>query len=82
MAKQPSSVGSSPDRGAPPASAGTAPASQQDKEAERFYERLEQAGQLVDVDETTDLSTLPSRVTHVRFTGGDALQVENRDQHL
>jgi hypothetical protein len=60
----------SPDSRVPPASAGTAPASQQDKQAERFYERLEQAGQLVNVDETTDLSTLPSRVTHVRFPNG------------
>jgi hypothetical protein len=77
MAKQPPAVGSSPDRGAPPASADTAPAPQQDdKQAQRFYERLEQAGQLVDVDETTDLSTLPSRVTHVRFPNGIVKRIQ------
>jgi hypothetical protein len=40
------------------------------QEATRFYERLEQTGQLMDVDEKTDLSTLPSRVTHVRRADG------------
>jgi hypothetical protein len=76
MAKQPSSAGTVPDRGAPPASTGGAPATQPDKQAERFYERLEQAGQLVDVDETTDLSILPSRVTHVRFPNGVVKRIQ------
>jgi hypothetical protein len=97
MAKQPSSVGSSPDRSAPlvsdrsaqasqPADAGAraqgtvaarrVPASQQDK---RYIEGLEQRGELVDVDETTDLSTLSSRssrVTWVRFPNGDVERIQ------
>jgi hypothetical protein len=41
-----------------------------DEEAKSFYERLEQTGQLADVDEKTDLSALPPRVTHIRRSDG------------
>lgn len=44
--------------------------SRKDEDAKRFYERLEQAGQLVQVDDTTDLSALPPRVTHIRRPDG------------
>jgi hypothetical protein len=39
-------------------------------ERERYYRRLEERGVLVDVDEDTDLSSLPSTVTHVRHPDG------------
>jgi hypothetical protein len=45
------------------------------QEAARFYERLEQTGQLMDVDDKTDLSTLPSRVTHVRRADGSVHRI-------
>jgi hypothetical protein len=35
-----------------------------------FYERLEQAGQLVDVDPSTDIAALPPYVTHIRYPDG------------
>jgi len=35
-----------------------------------FYERLEQAGQLVDVDPDTDIAALPANVTHIRYPDG------------
>jgi hypothetical protein len=41
-----------------------------DEEARLFYERLEQRGQLVDVDANTDLSALPPHVTHIRHPDG------------
>jgi hypothetical protein len=41
-----------------------------DEDARLFYERLEQTGQLVDVDTGTDLSTLPPQVTHIRHPDG------------
>lgn len=41
-----------------------------DEDARLFYERLEQTGQLVDVEAGVDLSTLPPRVTHVRHPDG------------
>lgn len=93
MAKQPSSLGSSPDRSAPlvsdrsaqasqPADAGAraqgtvaarrVPPSQQDK---RYIEDEARAGTLVDVDETTNLSTLSSRVRWVRFPNGDVQRI-------
>ena len=50
-------------------------ASQPEEQTRRFYERLEQTGQLVDVDEKIDLSTLPSRVTHVRFPDGTVKRI-------
>lgn len=40
------------------------------EEASRFYERLEQTGQLVDANDTTDLSALPPQVTHIRRPDG------------
>jgi hypothetical protein len=42
----------------------------QDITAQRFYEQLEQAGQIVDVDENTDLASLPPRITHIRHPDG------------
>jgi hypothetical protein len=44
--------------------------SKKDEEAKRFYERLEQTGQLMDVDANTDLAALPPRVTHIRRPDG------------
>ncbi len=46
------------------------PTSHTAEEAKRFYERLEQTGQLADVDDKTDLSALPPRVTHIRRPDG------------
>jgi hypothetical protein len=40
------------------------------EEAQLFYRRLEQTGQLVDVNPTTDLASLPPHVTHVRYPDG------------
>jgi hypothetical protein len=47
-----------------------APSAGYDKEARLFYERLEQTGQLVDVDANTDIAALPPHVTHVRYPDG------------
>lgn len=41
-----------------------------EEDARLFYERLEQTGQLVDVDRNQDLSALPAGVTHVRYPDG------------
>jgi hypothetical protein len=46
-----------------------APPAAQD-EARLFYERLEQVGQLVNVEAKTDLSALPAHVTHIRYPDG------------
>jgi hypothetical protein len=50
-------------------------AAEQAEEARRFYENLEQAGELVDVEAHTDLSTLPPRVTHVRYPDGTVKRI-------
>jgi hypothetical protein len=50
-------------------------AAEQAEEARRFYERLEQAGELVDVDANTDLSVLPPHVTHVRYPDGTVKRI-------
>jgi hypothetical protein len=47
----------------------------QDEEARLFTERLEQAGQLVDVRENEDTSKLPARVTHVRYPDGTVKRI-------
>jgi len=45
------------------------PSAAQD-EARMFYERLEQVGQLANVDDNADLSALPAHVTHIRYPNG------------
>jgi hypothetical protein len=50
--------------------AGEHPPSNEDDAARIFYRRLEQTGQLVDVDSTTDLESLPPSVTHIRHPDG------------
>jgi hypothetical protein len=40
------------------------------EEARRFYEWLEQTGQLLDVTTETDVTTLPPRITHVHYPDG------------
>jgi hypothetical protein len=50
----------------PPEGAAPAP----DPDAEAFYRRIEQAGQLADVAEDADVSSLPPRITHVRYPDG------------
>ena len=47
----------------------------QDPDAKLFYERLKQAGQLVDVKEHEDTSKLPARVTHVRYPDGTVKRI-------
>jgi len=42
----------------------------QDEETKVYYKRLEEVGRLADVDETTDLATLPPHVTHIRWPDG------------
>jgi len=44
-------------------------------EAHQFYERLEQVGQLVNIKADADLSTLPARVTHVRYPDGTVKRI-------
>jgi hypothetical protein len=46
-----------------------------EEEARLFYQRLEQAGQLVDVDANTDVSALPPQVTHVRYPDGTVKRI-------
>jgi hypothetical protein len=46
------------------------PSARHDKEARLFHERLEQTGQLVDVDANADVTKLPPHVTHVRYPDG------------
>jgi hypothetical protein len=41
-----------------------------DEDRRRYYRDLEELGALVDVEEGTDLASLPSRVTHVRYPNG------------
>jgi hypothetical protein len=48
---------------------------EQVEEAQRFYERLEQAGQLIDVEANTDVSALPPHVTHVRYPAGTVKRI-------
>ena len=48
---------------------------EQAEEARRFYERLEQAGQLVDVEANADTSALPRHVTHVRYPDGTVKRI-------
>ena len=60
----------------PPAAVGAAASAQpQNQEAQRFYERLEQTGQLVNVDDATDLATLPPHVTHIRRADGSVERI-------
>jgi len=51
-------------------SPGAASGAEPDDEAQLYYERLEQTGQLADWDPSSDLSKLPSRVTHIRHPDG------------
>jgi hypothetical protein len=47
----------------------------QDEDARLFYERLEQVGQLVNVEANTDVSALPAKVTHVRYPDGTVKRI-------
>ena len=47
----------------------------QDEDARLFYERLEQVGQLVNVEANTDVSALPATVTHVRYPDGTVKRI-------
>ena len=51
------------------------PSSSAQDEARLFYERLEQVGQLVNVDANTDLSVLPAHVTHARYPDGTVKRI-------
>ena len=46
-----------------------------DEERRQYYRDLEELGALVDVKEGTDLASLPSRVTHVRYPDGKVERV-------
>lgn len=46
------------------------PLAKDEQEAQLYYERLEQTGQLVDVDDSTSVDALPAHVTHVRYPDG------------
>jgi hypothetical protein len=48
---------------------------EQDEDARLFYDRLEQVGQLVNVEANTDVSALPARVTHVRYPDGTVKRI-------
>jgi hypothetical protein len=58
-----------PDPG-PPAPAEQAPHRPADSASQRYYDDLVHRGELVDVDDTTDLGQLPPSVTHVRMPDG------------
>jgi hypothetical protein len=60
-----------PETPPPSAASGAEP----DDEAQLYYERLEQTGQLVNWDPSSDLSKLPSRVTHIRHPDGSIERV-------
>jgi hypothetical protein len=45
------------------------------EEARLFYKRLEQAGQLVDVEAGANTSALPPHVTHVRYPDGTVKRI-------
>ena len=49
---------------------GEKPSAGDGEDAQLFYERLEQTGQLVDVDFDTDVAALSPHVTHVRYPDG------------
>jgi hypothetical protein len=51
------------------------PSSDGQDEARLFYEQLEQAGQLVNVDANTDPSALPAHVTHIRYPDGSVKRI-------
>jgi len=51
------------------------PTSAAQDEARLFYERLEQVGQLVNVDVKTDVSALPAHVTHIRYPDGTVKRI-------
>jgi hypothetical protein len=59
----------------PPTPPDTPHDAEQAEEARRFYERLEQAGQLVDVEANADTSALPPHVTHVRYPDGTVKRI-------
>ena len=44
-------------------------------DAAQFYKQLEENGQLVDVDNNTDVSALPAKVTHVRYPDGTVKRI-------
>jgi hypothetical protein len=44
-------------------------------EAAQFYKQLEENGQLVDVDDNTDVSALPAKVTHVHYPDGTVKRI-------
>jgi hypothetical protein len=46
------------------------PTSAAQDDARLFYERLEQVGQLVNVEANADVAALPAHVTHVRYPDG------------
>ena len=45
------------------------------EEARLFYKRLEQAGQLVDVEADANVLALPPHVTHVRYPDGTVKRI-------
>ena len=47
----------------------------QNEDARLFYERLEQVGQLVNVEANTDVSALPAHVTHARYPDGTVKRI-------
>jgi len=51
------------------------PMSDEDAEAQIYYERLEQAGQLADVSSDAEIRGLSPRVTHVRLPDGSIRRI-------
>ncbi len=41
-----------------------------DEQAQRYYRDKEHRGEIADVDDTTDVASLPPEVTHVRYPDG------------
>jgi hypothetical protein len=54
----------------PAESSAATPGGSAEDEREQYYRHLEERGALKDVDDDTDLSSLPSTVTHVRHPDG------------
>jgi len=66
----PPDLAATPATGEPRDRPSGSPAPPDDPDARAFHEHLEQTGQLADVTDATDLSSLPPRVTHVRWPDG------------
>jgi len=64
-----------PAEGANPGTGSAPDAAEYETEARLFLERLEQTGQLIDVDAGEDVANLPPQITHVRYPDGNVERI-------